>query len=160
MRCLREAITDTRRHAYAHHIQRLMITGNFALLAGIDPDEVDAWYMVVYADAYQWVELPNTRGMALFADGGIIGSKPYAASGAYINRMSDYCRHCTYDVRESLGADACPFNALYWNFMDLHRERLSGNPRMAMPLRNLARMDPKRLAAIRARADEVLAESE
>jgi deoxyribodipyrimidine photolyase-related protein len=155
MRCLRETITDTRHHAYAHHIQRLMITGNFALLAGIDPAEVDDWYMTVYADAYEWVEMPNTRGMALFADGGIVGSKPYAASGAYINRMSNYCRSCDYDVTDATGPNACPFNALYWDFIDRHKARFSNNIRMAMPLRNLERMKAERLDAIKARAQEV-----
>jgi deoxyribodipyrimidine photolyase-related protein len=157
MRCLAQAIGQTREHAYAHHIQRLMITGNFALLAGLHPDAVDEWYLVVYADAYQWVELPNTRGMALFADGGIVGSKPYAASGAYINRMSDYCRDCHYDVADATSPRACPFNFLYWDFMARHGARFAHNPRMAMPLRNLARMDPARIAAMRARAAAFLA---
>jgi deoxyribodipyrimidine photolyase-related protein len=157
MHCLAQAIGQTRAHAYAHHIQRLMITGNFALLAGLDPDAVDEWYLVVYADAYQWVEMPNTRGMALFADGGIVGSKPYAASGAYINRMSDYCRGCAYDVTDAVGARACPFNFLYWDFMARHADRFAANPRMAMPLRNLARMAPERVAAMRERAAAFLA---
>ncbi len=158
MRCLKETITDTMRHAYAHHIQRLMVTGNFALLAGIDPSAVDEWYLSVYADAYEWVEMPNTRGMAIFADGGIVGSKPYAASGAYINRMSDYCRHCAYDVSDGVGPNSCPFNSLYWNFIDRHKARFAANMRMAMPLRNLARMQPERLAAIKARAGQILAD--
>jgi deoxyribodipyrimidine photolyase-related protein len=158
MACIREVVGQTRRHAYAHHIQRLMVTGNFALLAGLDPDEVDAWYLAVYADAYQWVEMPNTRGMALFADGGIVGSKPYAASGAYINRMSDYCGGCAYDVKQATGKRACPFNFLYWDFIARHEERFGGNVRMAMPLRNLQRMAPERREAIRARAREFLAE--
>ncbi len=157
LRCLYETITDTRRHAYAHHIQRLMITGNFALLAGLDPDAVDEWYMVVYADAYEWVQMPNTRGMALYADGGIVGSKPYAASGAYIHRMSDYCRNCSYDVREALGPRACPFNALYWDFIARNQERFAGNARMAMPLRTLAKMSPARVEALRAQAARFLA---
>ncbi len=157
MNCLHQAINDTRAHAYAHHIQRLMVTGNFALLAGLDPDEVDEWYLVVYADAYEWVEMPNVRGMALHADGGIMGSKPYAASGAYINRMSDYCRACHYDVKEVLGERACPFNALYWDFIGRHAERFGQNPRMAMPVRTLAKMDPARVAAIRAQAAGFLA---
>jgi deoxyribodipyrimidine photolyase-related protein len=152
MNCLHQAITDTRAHAYAHHIQRLMITGNFALLAGLDPGEVDEWYMVVYADAYEWVEMPNTRGMALFADGGIVGSKPYAASGAYINRMSDYCKSCRYDVRDAVGANACPFNYLYWDFFARHEKTLAGNMRVAMPLRTLAKMAPAKRGAIRANA--------
>ena len=156
MRCMAQAIAQAHAHAYAHHIQRLMVTGNFALLAGLDPDDVDEWYMIVYADAYEWVEMPNTRGMALFADGGIVGSKPYAASGAYINRMSDYCGPCHYDVRDAAGERACPFNALYWDFIARHADRFAANPRMAMPLRSLVRMDTERLAAIRGRARTVL----
>ncbi|MCQ8240434.1 cryptochrome/photolyase family protein [Rhizosaccharibacter radicis] len=156
MRCMARTIDDTRRNAYAHHIQRLMVTGNFALLAGLDPDAVDDWYMVVFADAYQWVEMPNVRGMALWADGGLMGSKPYAASGAYIHRMSDYCGRCRYDVRRAVGTDACPFNALYWDFLARNAERLRAVPRMAMPLGTLDRMPPPRLAALRARAAELL----
>lgn len=152
MNCLHHAVTETRDNAYAHHIQRLMVTGNFALIAGIDPDEVDEWYLIVYADAYQWVEMPNVRGMALHGDGGVMGSKPYAASGAYINRMSDYCQGCRYDVRESTTENACPFNALYWDFLARHEERFAANPRMAMPLGNWQRMAPERRAALRARA--------
>ena len=152
MNCLRNVVRDTTARAHAHHIQRLMVTGNFALLAGLHPDQVDEWYMAVYADAYEWVEMPNTRGMALFADGGIVGSKPYAASGAYINRMSDYCRACQYDTKDATGDRACPFNFLYWDFMARHQKRLAGNARMAMPLRTLARMDPARVTALRARA--------
>ncbi len=157
MNCMRHAIADTRAHAYAHHIQRLMITGNFALLAGLDPAQVDEWYLVVYADAYEWVEMPNTRGMALFADGGVVGSKPYAASGAYINKMSDYCKACEYDVKDAVGDRGCPFNALYWDFMARHADRFAGNQRMAMPLRTLAKMDPARVQRIRARAAGFLA---
>jgi len=152
MNCMAQAVGQTRDNAYAHHIQRLMITGNFALLAGLSPDEVDEWYLVVYADAYQWVEMPNVRGMALHADGGIVGSKPYAASGAYINRMSDYCGKCFYDVKDATGPRACPFNALYWDFMARDADRFAGNHRMAMPLRNLDRMGPARIAAIQGRA--------
>lgn len=152
MRCMQEAVGATIAHAYAHHIQRLMITGNFALLAGIDPDAVDEWYLAVYADAYEWVEMPNTRGMALFADGGIVGSKPYAASGAYINKMSDYCAGCAYDVKDATGERACPFNALYWDFIARHAERFAGNNRMAMPLMGLKKMPPAKVAALRARA--------
>jgi deoxyribodipyrimidine photolyase-related protein len=152
MACLRAAIGQTREIAYAHHIQRLMVTGNFALLAGLDPVEVNEWYLVVYADAYEWVELPNTHGMALFADGGVMASKPYAASGAYINRMSDHCRGCAYDVKAATGARACPFNFLYWDFIARHAERMARNPRMAMPLRTLAKMDPGKVQAMRAQA--------
>jgi deoxyribodipyrimidine photolyase-related protein len=156
MNCLRQCITQTREEAYAHHIQRLMVTGNFALLAGLAPKAVCEWYLCVYADAYEWVELPNTHGMALFADGGIVASKPYAASGKYIDRMSDYCRHCRYSVKETTAPNACPFNALYWNFLAEHREMLARNPRLAMIYRTLDRMPPKRLAAIRARAGKIL----
>ncbi len=130
MNCVAHAVRQTREDAYAHHIQRLMITGNFALLAGLNPFEVHEWYLAVYIDAFEWVELPNTIGMALHADGGLLGSKPYAASGAYINRMSDYCKDCRYDVKKRTGDGACPFNALYWNFIATHRERFRKNPRM------------------------------
>ena len=158
MACISQVVHQTRRHAYAHHIQRLMVTGNFALLAGLHPDAVDEWYMAVYADAYQWVEMPNTRGMALFGDGGIVGSKPYAASGAYINRNSDYCAGCAYDVKQATGPAACPFNFLYWDFIARHAQRFASNPRMAMPLRNWQRMAPQRREAIRAQATAFLAE--
>ncbi|MEM7766291.1 MAG: cryptochrome/photolyase family protein [Pseudomonadota bacterium] len=152
MACMAAAIGQTRDYAYAHHIQRLMVTGNFALLAGLDPQAVNDWYMVVYADAYEWVELPNVTGMALFADGGIMASKPYAASGSYINRMSDYCKGCRYSVKARVGEDACPFNALYWDFIARNEERLSGNPRMGLIYRNLAKQDPDDVAAMRTRA--------
>ena len=136
MRCLSEVITDTKRNAYAYHIQRLMITGNFALLAGLDPRQVEEWYLAVYADAYDWVELPNVHGMVMFADGGLLASKPYAASGAYIDRMSDYCGGCKFDPKEKDGPRACPFNLLYWDFLDRHEEKFKSNPRMAMPIKN------------------------
>jgi deoxyribodipyrimidine photolyase-related protein len=149
MACMRAAIDATREHAYAHHIQRLMVTGNFSLLAGIAPDDVNRWYLEVYADAFEWVQLPNTHGMALFADGGIVGSKPYSASGAYINRMSDHCSGCAYQVKEPHGDTACPFNYLYWDFMIRHRDKLGGNPRMGMVYRNLDKMpDDKRLGVL------------
>ena len=152
MACIAEAVADTRRNAYAHHIQRLMVTGNFALLAGLNPPEVEAWYLAVYADAYEWVELPNTHGMALFADGGLLASKPYAASGAYIDRMSDYCGGCRYRPSIKQGPGACPFNLLYWHFLAENSDRLAGNPRMAMPYRTLAAMAPERRAAVLAEA--------
>lgn len=136
MACVAACVRQTREEAYAHHIQRLMVTGNFALLAGIDPDEVHRWYLAVYADAYEWVELPNTIGMSQFADGGLLASKPYVASGAYINRMSDYCGGCRYDVQSRHGADACPFNPLYWDFIARHSERLKAIPRMRLALKN------------------------
>ncbi len=157
MACLRAAIGQTRDHAYAHHIQRLMLTGNFALIAGLDPVAVNEWYLVVYADAYEWVELPNTHGMALFADGGVMASKPYAASGAYINRMSNHCAGCAFDVKKAVGKDACPFNALYWDFIARNAERFGKNPRMAMPLMGLRKMAPTKLRDIRAQAAAFLA---
>ena len=135
MACVRAAVTQTKEQAYAHHIQRLMVTGNFAMLAGIDPHQLHEWYLSVYADAYEWVELPNTVGMSQFADGGLLASKPYAASGAYINRMSNYCQGCRYDVKQRTGPEACPFNALYWDFIARHRSKISGNPRMAQMVR-------------------------
>jgi deoxyribodipyrimidine photolyase-related protein len=135
MACVRAAVTQTKEDAYAHHIQRLMVTGNFALLAGISPQALHEWYLAVYADAYEWVELPNTIGMSQFADGGLLASKPYAASGAYINRMSDYCKSCTYDVKARTGPKACPFNALYWDFISRHASTIKSNPRMAQMVR-------------------------
>ena len=152
MACVADAVTAARDHAYAHHIQRLMVTGNLAMLLGVHPDAVDDWYMVVFADAHEWVEMPNTRGMATFADGGIVGSKPYAASGAYIDRMSDYCKGCRYDVKDRLGPNACPFNALYWDFLDRHETRLAGLGRMMMPLKTLSRMPDAERVAFRAKA--------
>ena len=140
MRCMAECIGTTRRNAYAHHIQRLMVTGNFALLAGIAPAQIEQWYLAVYADAFDWVELPNVHGMVMHADGGRIGSKPYAASGAYINRMSDYCTGCAFDPKMKLGPRACPFNYLYWNFLIENEAVLARNPRMALPYRTLAKM--------------------
>ena len=130
MRCMADCIRSTRENAHAHHIQRLMVLGNFALLAGINPREVQDWYLVVYADAYEWVELPNVAAMILYADGGKLASKPYAASGNYINKMSDYCRECRYSPSKKTGEDACPFNPLYWHFMDRHRELLEQNHRI------------------------------
>lgn len=141
MLCLREAISQTKEEAYAHHIQRLMVTGNFAMLAGVDPHEVHEWYLAVYADAYEWVELPNTLGMSQFGDGGILGSKPYAASGNYINKMSDYCKNCRYDVKQKIGEDACPFNALYWDFLIRNEDKLKGNPRLGQVYRTWNKMD-------------------
>ncbi len=152
MRCLRQAVEATRRNAMAHHIQRLMILGNFALLAEIDPEQVHEWFLAVYADAYEWVEAPNVIGMALHADGGRMASKPYAAGGAYINRMSDHCRHCRYNVRQRTGPDACPFNSLYWDFMARHRARLGGNQRLWNVYKGWDRFDPGEQVAIRAQA--------
>ncbi len=152
MRCLSQTISQTLDLAYAHHIQRLMITGNFALLIGADPYAVHEWYLEVYADAYEWVELPNTIGMSQFADGGLLASKPYAASGAYIDRMSDYCGACRFDVKKRIGPDACPFNALYWDFLARNEKTLRRNQRLAMPYRNWERMDATLKSEIRAQA--------
>jgi len=156
MRCMSQAVGQTRDHAYAHHIQRLMITGNFALIAGLDPAEVNRWYLSVYADAFDWVELPNTQGMALYADGGVMASKPYAASAAYINRMGDYCRGCAHDAKDAVGPRACPFNFLYWDFIARHAEDFARNPRMAMPVMGLRKLKPEKLAAMRAKAQAFL----
>ena len=157
MNCMRQSIDQTRRYAYAHHIQRLMVLGNFALLAGLDPRQVNEWYLVVYADAYEWVELPNVSGMVLFADGGYLASKPYAAGGAYINRMSNYCANCSYKVAKKTGDGACPFNYLYWDFLIRNRERLGGNARLGMMYKSLDRMAPDRVETIRGDAAGFLA---
>lgn len=156
MACLADAIATTKQHAYAHHIQRLMLTGNFALLAGIAPDAINDWYMVVYADAYEWVELPNTHGMAIYADGGIMASKPYAASGAYINKMSNHCSGCRYQVKQKAGPDACPFNYLYWDFLMRNREALKDNHRMGMIFKTLDRMSDERRDEIKEDAKKFL----
>lgn len=148
MNCLRQCVQETRQHAYAHHIQRLMVLGNFALIAGIDPAQVNEWFWIVYADAYEWVELPNVSGMILFADGGYLASKPYASGGAYINKMSDYCRHCVYKVSQKSGPSACPFNYLYWDFLVRNREKLQSNPRIAMMYRTYDRMDASKKEAL------------
>lgn len=132
MNCLKQCITETKENAYAHHIQRLMVIGNFALLAGLNPKEVNEWYLAVYWDAYEWVEMPNVQGMILFADGGTFASKPYAASGTYIDKMSDYCKHCVYDVKKKTGEKACPFNYLYWDFLARNEEKLRDNQRLRM----------------------------
>lgn len=152
MACLRAAITQTKEEAYAHHIQRLMITGTFALLIGADPHEVHEWYLAVYADAYEWVELPNTLGMSQFTDGGLLGSKPYAASGTYIDRMSDYCDDCVYKVKQKTGKGACPFNSLYWDFIARNRDKLKGNPRLGPVYRTWDRMKDETKDAHRAGA--------
>ena len=156
MRCMAEAVGQTRTEAYAHHIQRLMVTGNFALLAGVDPAQVHEWYLAVYADAYEWVEAPNVIGMSQFADGGIIASKPYVSSGNYINKMSDYCKGCAYSVTKKTGQGACPFNLLYWHFMDRHRDLFAGNPRMAQMYRTWDRMDADKREVILSEAEQVL----
>jgi deoxyribodipyrimidine photolyase-related protein len=149
MACLNSCISQTRDEAYAHHIQRLMVTGNFAMLAGVDPKALHEWYLAVYADAYEWVEIPNTLGMSQFADGGLLGSKPYAASGNYINRMSDYCASCRYDVKQKQGSDACPFNYLYWDFLARNREKLGQNPRLGPVYRTWDGMNEERKKQVR-----------
>jgi deoxyribodipyrimidine photolyase-related protein len=148
MNCLRQCVSETKENAYAHHIQRLMVLGNFALLAGIDPRQVNEWFLIVYADAYEWVELTNVSGMILFADGGYLASKPYAASGSYINKMSDYCKNCSYKVNKKNGPDACPFNYLYWDFLARNREKLKSNHRLGMIYKNYDRMDSEKQKAI------------
>jgi len=142
MTCLSEAIAQTIEESYAHHIQRLMITGNFAMLAGVDPHAVHVWYLEVYADAYEWVELPNTIGMSQFADGGLLGSKPYAGGGNYINKMSNYCKGCAYDVKARTGPKACPFNALYWHFMVRNRPKFGNNQRLRTVYASWDKMAP------------------
>lgn len=154
MNCMKHAIQQSLDYAYAHHIQRLMVTGNFCLLAGIHPDEVDAWYLGIYIDAIEWVELPNTRGMSQFADGGIVGSKAYAASGNYINKMSDYCGQCDYKVSETTSKQACPLNALYWRFMEHNKAALGDNPRNTMVYKNWLKQPEEKRAAILQRAEE------
>ncbi|NTE02077.1 cryptochrome/photolyase family protein [Agrobacterium tumefaciens] len=156
MNCLKHSISQSLDHAYAHHIQRLMITGNFALLAGINPDEVDFWYLGIYIDAIQWVEITNTRGMSQYADGGITGSKPYTASANYIHKMSNYCESCKYDRNDKVGENACPFNSLYWDFHDRHREKLQHNHRLSMVYRLWDKMNPELKSAVLQRANDCL----
>ena len=156
MLCIAQAVDATKKYAYAHHIQRLMVLGNFALLAGLSPRQVNEWFLIVYADAYEWVELPNVSGMVLFADGGYLASKPYAAGGAYINRMSNYCKHCHYKVSQKNGETACPFNYLYWDFLIRNRAKLKDNARLGMMYRSLDRMDASKIAAVQNDADRFL----
>lgn len=156
MACMADSFKNTFNNAYAHHIQRLMITGNFSLIAGLAPEAVCEWYLAVYADAYEWVELPNTLGMVLHADEGYLGSKPYAASGNYINKMSDYCKGCEYQVKTATDEDSCPFNSLYWNFIHRHKDTFAKNQRMSMIYRNFERMDSNKRDAIIARSNHLL----
>lgn len=149
LNCLHNAVEDTKALGYAHHIQRLMVLGNFCLLAGIDPKQVQEWFLAVYHDAFEWVELPNVSGMALFADGGFLASKPYAASGSYINKMSNYCKSCSFKVQEKTGEKACPFNVLYWDFMDRNQDALRKNHRMGMTYRTWDKMTPEKQGIIR-----------
>ena len=156
MSCMKNAIDQSLKYAYAHHIQRLMITGNFALLAGVDPAEVDKWYLGIYIDAFEWVEITNTRGMSQFADGGIVGSKPYVSSATYINKMSSYCTGCFYDKAKKTGDKACPFNSLYWNFYDKHEAKLARNPRIGMMYNVWRKMQPEAKADLLQQADYYL----
>ena len=157
MHCLATCVDQVKREAYSHHIPRLMVLGNFAMLAGVDPKQIDDWFLVAYADAYQWVELPNVIAMSQYADGGRLGSKPYAASGAYINRMSDYCGRCRFDVKQRTGPDACPFNALYWDFLDRNRAAIGDNARLRNIYRAWDRKADDEQAALKARAAKFLA---
>ncbi|MBA4263735.1 MAG: cryptochrome/photolyase family protein [Comamonadaceae bacterium] len=154
MACLKDAITQTLEHGYAHHIQRLMVTGLYALLLGVKPQAVHHWYLSVYVDAVEWVELPNTLGMSQFGDDGLMASKPYVATGKYIQRMSNHCNGCRYDPAQSMGSGACPFTTLYWDFLVRHEALLRKNPRMAMQLKNLDRLDAAKLEAIALQAEE------
>ncbi len=156
MNCLHHAISQSLENAYAHHIQRLMITGNFALLNQTHPDAVEAWYLGIYIDAIEWVEMPNTRGMSQFADGGIVATKPYVSSGSYINKMSNYCKNCKYDVNSKTGENACPFNSLYWNFLAEKQEYFKDNQRMNMMLSVLNKMQPETLKNHQKRAQDIL----
>lgn len=156
MNCLKHAVGQSLEHAYAHHIQRLMITGNFALLAMVHPDEVDQWYLGIYIDAIEWVEITNTRGMSQFADGGLIGTKPYVSSANYIHKMSNYCKGCYYDNKLKTGHRACPFNSLYWNFYDHYRSKLEKNPRIGMMYRTWDKMSSDQKVAILRQADYYL----
>jgi deoxyribodipyrimidine photolyase-related protein len=152
MNCMAAAIGGSLQNAHAHHIQRLMVIGNFALLAGLDVQALHRWYLGVYIDAFEWVELPNTLGMSQFADGGLLATKPYVSSAAYIDRMSDYCKGCAYDRKQRLGESACPFNALYWDFYQRNADKLERNPRIGMAYRQLAKMPPEEVTALQAQA--------
>ena len=156
MNCMKQTVSNTMQHGYAHHIQRLMVTGMFGVLAEIDPKQVAAWYLAVYVDAVEWAELPNVAGMALYANGGRFTSKPYVASGAYIKRMSNYCSNCKYKPELKIGADACPTTTLYWHFLIKHYDTFSRNPRTALMTRNVDRFEPEEVEAIQAQADKVL----
>ena len=155
MACLRDAITQTLQQGYSHHIQRLMVTGLYAMLLGVEPSQVHAWYLGMYVDAVEWVELPNTLGMSQYADGGLMASKPYAATGKYIERMSPHCKGCRYDPAQRTGVRACPFTTLYWDFLLRHQTALAGNPRMALQVKNLARLDDAQRQAVQERAASI-----
>jgi len=160
MQCLSDCVGQVVEHGYTHHIPRLMVIGLFGLLYGVDPQQMNAWHEAMYVDAWEWVSAPNMIGMALYADGGIVGSKPYTASGKYVDRMSNYCTHCRYDPDQATGETACPFTSLYWHFLDRHRDRFADNPRMNFQLANVRRKDDEELRAIAGRVDEVRARAE
>lgn len=155
MHCMQECLSQTMKYGYAHHIQRLMVTGLFALMYGVTPKEIHAWYLAVYVDAVEWVELPNTLGMSQYGDGGVMASKPYVATGKYIQRMSNYCTHCRYNPAESIGEEACPFTTLYWDFLIRHEEKLKKNNRMGMQLRNLNRFARNKKEDIQKQAERL-----
>ena len=159
LECLKQSIGQTLEQGYAHHIQRLMVTGLYALLLGVDPKRVHEWYLAVYVDAVEWVELPNVLGMSQYGDGGLMASKPYIATGSYINKMSNYCKHCPKDPKKKTGDDACPFTTLYWDYLLRHEKALRGNNRMALQVRNLDRLDNKQRSAIRETADGIRGKS-
>ena len=160
MTCLRESLSSVIEFGYGHHIQRLMVTGLFSLLLGVKPKEIDDWYLAMYVDAIDWVEVPNTIGMSQYADGGIVGSKPYIASGAYINKMSNYCKSCPFNPKKASGDDACPFTTLYWSFVERHQELLRKNPRLGMQVKNWERKSPAEQQAIRQQAKQFMARLE
>jgi len=155
MNCMHHAISQSLETAHAHHIQRLMVIGNFSLLAGLNPQQVHQWYLGIYIDAFEWVEMPNTLGMSQWADGGLIATKPYVSSAAYIDRMSDYCRGCHYDKKQKVGDKACPFNALYWDFFDRHKKRLGRNPRLGMVYRQLEKMPNEQIESLKMEAGAI-----
>ncbi|MBX9723079.1 MAG: hypothetical protein K2X81_16880, partial [Candidatus Obscuribacterales bacterium] len=155
MRCMSDAIETARQHGYAHHIVRLMILGNFALIAGLDPLETNNWFASMFVDGYDWVMVPNVIGMSLHADGGYVGTKPYAASANYINKMSDYCGKCYYDPKKSIGKNACPFNSLYWDFMLRNMDAFAKNHRMAIIMKGLTSKSPQWKKEIEERAEEL-----
>jgi deoxyribodipyrimidine photolyase-related protein len=160
MNCLKQSIGQSLQQAYAHHIQRLMVIGNFALLSGLDPAAVHRWYLGVYIDAFEWVELPNTLGMSQWADGGKLATKPYVSSAAYLHRMGDYCSQCPYDYRQRIGSTACPFNALYWDFFLRHQTHFAKNPRLSLVYRQLGKMSQTEQQAITTQADDLRARIE
>ncbi len=155
MECMRQSLNQVLEHGYGHHIQRLMITGNFALISGVHPRAVSDWYLGMYVDAVDWVTLPNTLGMVMHADGGVVGTKPYAASGQYVKRMSNYCAGCRYDPSKRSGPDACPMTVFYWDFIDRTKQTFRGNPRMRLPLTHLERMSRDERKAVRRSADSL-----